>query len=270
MFDPTSSTPSRTPPTVVPHGGDRLATLRSVAEVALDFPRTWVEFTDPADADVVVRADITWLTSRWTCIFGRGCRGIDASRPDDGCCTFGAHFSGEQDEQRVLGAARRLTPALWERARPVRRGSVVGTHPDGTRQTRVVDGACVFLNRPGFAGPRGCALHALALSEGVHPLHTKPDVCWQLPIRRDYRDVTRPDGTTYLEVEVTEFSRRGWGAGGHDLDWYCSGDPVAHVATEPLVVTAQAELVALIGRPAYDVLLRLCRQQVAAHPASAP
>ena len=50
-------------------------------EVALDFPREWLEFTDPANPDHVVRADMTWLLSRWTCIFGRGCHGIIFNRP---------------------------------------------------------------------------------------------------------------------------------------------------------------------------------------------
>ena len=31
-----------------------------------------------------------------------------------------------------------------------------------TASTRVVDGACIFLNRPGFAGGAGCALHLAA------------------------------------------------------------------------------------------------------------
>ena len=59
-------------------------------EVPLDFPRQWVEFVDPADSTNLIKADLTWLTSRWTCIFGRGCAGIDASSPDAGCCVHGA------------------------------------------------------------------------------------------------------------------------------------------------------------------------------------
>lgn len=241
-----------------------------MGEVPLNFPRTWVEFADPADEQTVIRADITWLSSRWTCIFGRGCRGIDATRPDDGCCTLGAHFADTRDEKRVTAAARRLTPALWQLARTPRRGGVVATADDGSRATRVVDGACIFHNRPGFAGPAGCALHALALADGAHPLTTKPDVCWQLPIRRDFRTVTRPDDTTYTEVTIGEYDRRGWGAGGHDLDWYCTGATEAHVGTEPVYLSARAELVALIGEPAYHVLVELCRARVAPHPASPP
>ena len=247
-----------------------MRTLRVVDEVALDFPRSWVEFTDPADTGTVVRADITWLTSRWTCIFGRGCHGIDAARPDEGCCTHGAHFSDAADEKRVRAAARRLTSGEWQLAARGRRGGVVETDGEGSRRTRVVDGSCVFHNRAGFDGPVGCALHALAQRESVHPLTTKPDVCWQLPIRRDFRQVTRPDGTHYQEVSISEFDRRAWGAGGHHLDWYCSGAAEAHVGTEPVLTSSRAELVALVGQPAYDLLVDLCARPVAPHPASRP
>jgi hypothetical protein len=238
-----------------------------VVEVPLDFPRTWVEFVDPADPGTVVRADLTWLTSRWTCIFGRGCRGIVASRPDDGCCTLGAHLADADDERRVRAAAARLTPRLWQHHAAGRRG-ITTRDADGDQRTRVVQGACIFLNRVGFDGPQGCALHSLALAEGVSPLSTKPDVCWQLPLRRDFREVQRPDGSAYTEVTLGEFDRRGWGPGGHDLDWYCSGAPEAHVGGEPLVRSARAEIVALLGEPAYTVLLRLCEQVPVPHPAS--
>ena len=58
-------------------------------------------FVDPADEEQVFRCDLTWLTSAYMCIFGQGCPGIYAERPDDGCCTLGAHFSDEDDEKRV-------------------------------------------------------------------------------------------------------------------------------------------------------------------------
>ena len=99
-----------------------------------------------------------------------------------------------------------------------------------SQRTRIVDGACVFLNRPGFPGGTGCALHRMALRTGVHPLTTKPDVCWQLPVRREQEHVERPDGTKVLVTTIGEFDRRGWGPGGHDLHWWCTGSPVAHVA----------------------------------------
>ncbi|WP_064674629.1 hypothetical protein, partial [Streptomyces albus] len=196
-------------------------------EVGLDFPRAWVEFPDPADDEQVFRCDLTWLTSRWQCLFGNGCQGITAGRAEDGCCTLGAHFSDEEDEQRVAGHVARLTPEMWQ-------FHGVGTGPhgwaevneEGERQTRRFQGACIFHNRAGFEGGAGCALHLLALREGREPLETKPDVCWQVPIRRSYEWVELPDGEEVLYVSIGEYDRRGWGSGGHDLHWWCTAAPV--------------------------------------------
>jgi hypothetical protein len=253
-----------------------------VPEVDLDFPRAWVEFVNPADDSEVIRCDLTWLTSSYTCIFGGGCPGIYKSSPDVGCCALGAHFADKEDEKRVASYVARLDASRWQ-FRPqgrVTRSDWVEKDDDGARKTRVIehDGqqACVFHNRPGFPGGAGCALHLLALEEGQHPLETKPDVCWQLPIRRTFRDVERPDGTTYTEVSIGEYDRRGWGPGGHDLDWYCSGNTEAHISPEPVFITYAAELVALMGAPAYEELVRHCeahlrsRSALALHPASSP
>ena len=263
-------------------------------ETALDCARSWLEFPDPAGPvatpdddgenapEQVFRCDVTWLTSSWTCIFGRGCRGIYTDRPTDGCCTLGAHFADADDEKRVARAVKRLTPAQWQFKAAARKGGWTETDEDGARKTRVVEGACIFHNRPGFAAGTfaegaGCALHVLAMAEQRDPLETKPDVCWQLPIRRSYRTVERPDGSSYLEITIGEYDRRGWGAGGHDLDWYCSGNPAAHVGREPVYRSLGAELIELIGDAAYAVLAAHCDQLLAArrllpltvHPATA-
>jgi hypothetical protein len=76
-----------------------------------------------------------------------------------------------------------------------------------------------------------------------------------------------------LVSSIGEFDRRGWGSGGHDLHWWCTGSPAAHVSAEPLVVTYAAELTALLGAPAYDELRRLTEARldlglIAPHPAS--
>ena len=242
-------------------------------EVDLVFPRAWVEFQDPADESQVFRCDLTWLTSNWMCIFGQGCKGIYASRPLDGCCTLGAHFSDKDDEKRVKKFVKMLEPEHWQFHAEGREGGWIETDEDGDRKTAVHEGACIFLNRPGFEGGEGCALHGLALRQGRHPLETKPDVCWQLPIRRTFREVELADGTSYTEVSIGEYDRRGWGPGGHDLDWYCSGNTEAHVGAEPVYVSNGPELVELMGRKAYDELVRLCeahlrsRSALAIHPA---
>jgi hypothetical protein len=235
-------------------------------EVLIGFPRAFVDFADPADDDQVFHCDLTWLTSRWTCIFGEGCRGVYADRPTDGCCTLGAHFADAEDEARVADAVSRLGPALWqlkERAGPdgwaeLERADTVAEGDSPGRKTRVVDGACIFLNRPGFAGGQGCALHKLAEQEGRPITETKPDVCWQLPVRRQFRTVTRTDDTTYTEVVIGEYGRDGWGPGGQDLDWYCSSNTEAHVGAEPVYRSSRDELVALMGPAAYALLAQYC------------
>ena len=83
-------------------------------EVDLVFPRAFVEFVDPGDADQVFRCDLTWLTSRFVCIFGQGCQGIYADAPDTGCCTLGAHFADKADEKRVASYVEQLDPDLWQ------------------------------------------------------------------------------------------------------------------------------------------------------------
>lgn len=253
-------------------------------EVDLVFPRAWLEFVDPADGDQLYRCDLTWLTSNWTCIFGNGCQGIYDTSPDAGCCTLGAHFSDAADEERVAGWVEKLDDTLWERRSEALNGKGEVSRKkwteveDGDRKTRTVEGAagaaCIFHNSQGFEGGYGCALHALALREGVHFVETKPDVCWQLPIRRTFREVERVDGTSYSEVSIGEYDRRGWGPGGHDLDWYCSGNTEAHVGAEPVYLSNATELIALMGQPAYDVLAAGCethlrsRSLLALHPAS--
>ncbi|MEV0728877.1 hypothetical protein [Polymorphospora sp. NPDC050346] len=256
---------------------DEPADPRSL-EVGLDFPREWVEFFDPADPKHLVRADLTWLLSRWTCVFGKACHGIIAGREADGCCSHGAFFTDSDDEKRVRKAAKRLSPQTWQH---YRRGfdnytemdTVDGENPARRTATQGDEGPCVFHNDAEFPGGGGCALHAQALRDGVHPLEYKPDVCWQLPVRRDHEWTKRPDGSRVLVSTLTEFDRRGWGAGGHDLDWWCTSSPEAHVGTEPMYVSYQPELTALIGSAAYTKLAELCAARlahgmVAPHPAS--
>ena len=84
------------------------------------------------------------------------------------------------------------------------------------------------------------------------------------PVRREQEWIDRPDGTRVLRSTLAEFDRRGWGEGGHDLDWYCSGSPLAHVGPEPVYVSMAAELTELIGAKAYEVLVEHCEGAFAA------
>ena len=256
---------------------------KPITEVSLDFPREFVEFVDPADDEHWIRVDMTWLCSRWTCIFGRGCHGTIAGQASTGCCNHGAYFSDKDDEKRTRKYADKLTRKDWDLYDLGHKGvakdgklKIAEKAPDDDEKrnkTRTVDGACIFANREGFANGIGCALHAYALRVGLNPVETKPEVCWQLPVRREQEWVDRPDGTRILRSTVTEFDRRGWGEGGHDLDWYCTSSPEAHVGGEAMYLSYRAELIALIGEPAYEELAALCERRlrlglVAVHPAT--
>ncbi len=254
-------------------------------EVDLVFPRAFVEFVNPDDPSEVMRCDLTWLTSSYHCIFGSGCKGIYKDSPDVGCCALGAHFADEDDEKRVAGFVGMLDETLWQfrpthkdgRAKKVKKDDWIDVDEDGERKTMVVEydgqSACIFHNRQDFHLGAGCALHALAFVLERNPLETKPDVCWQLPIRRTFRNVKRQDGSEDTEVSIGEYDRRGWGPGGHDLDWYCSGNTEAHVAVEPVFITNAPELTELMGAAAYAELARHCeahlrsRSALAIHPA---
>ncbi len=255
-----------------------------IDEVRGDFAREWIEFFDPDDAEHLIRFDATWLCSSYLCIFGRGCHGVVEGRASDGCCSHGAFYTDADDEKKTRKFAAQLTPEYWQfydKATPKngKRDKLAITERDSIgddenrRRTRRVDGACIFLNRPGFAGGVGCSLHNLAERIGLNPLEAKPEVCWQLPVRRSQDWVERPDDTKILVSTIAEFDRRGWGEGGHDMQWYCTSSPEAHVGREPMYLSYGAELIALIGQKAYAVLVELCARRlalgmVAQHPAT--
>ncbi len=151
-----------------------------------DDAHEWVSFEDDHEERTWV-FDVTFLTSNWTCIFGRGCQGVltgPAPELAHGCCSYGAHFVDAADRRRVAKAAARLTNAQWQYRSKAAKVGFAKKRPSGEVVTRVVDGACIFLNRPGFPTGAGCALHQAALAEGRNPLELKPEVCWQLPLRR--------------------------------------------------------------------------------------
>jgi hypothetical protein len=233
-------------------------------EVSADFPREWLEFTDPANESNLFKCDITWLTSYWNCIYGNGCQGIDYDKPDAGCCSDGAYYSDDEDEDRVLAAAQRLTPDIWQFYHQVRKGkkleiSEVGLDRD--RKTRYFQGSCVFLNRKEFDGPMGCALHHLAVSEGRHFFETKPDVCWQLPIRRSFEKRELGDRELTITV-IGEYERLAWGEGGADFNWYCTANSDAHTGVKPVYLSNKIELEQLMGEKAYEILAEHCNRRM--------
>ena len=98
-----------------------------------------------------------------------------------GCCSIGADL-GDVDEARMISAlAATLDPDRFERHAEA---SQDGIFSDGARtHTRVVDGACIFLNRPGFVGGAGCALHLAANDAGESPIDWKLRCAGSCPSR---------------------------------------------------------------------------------------
>ena len=182
-------------------------------------------------------------------------------------------YSDKDDEARVLKAAADLTPEVWQffdAAAPKKAGAtlrVTELDEDKERKTRTVDGACIFLNRKGyvaegFTGTFGCVLHHLAQRENRHFVETKPDVCWQLPLRRSFE--TRQVGEREYSITVIgEYERLAWGDGGGDFDWYCTSNSDAHVGSEPVYISNRVELQTLIGVAAYAILAEHCDRRVA-------
>ncbi len=115
----------------------------------------------------------------------------------------------------------------------------------------MVDGACIFLNRPGFPGGTGCALHIAALDAGERPLDWKPNVCWQVPIRLEHST----DENGHLTSRLREWKRRDWGEGGADFHWWCTESPEAFVGDRPVYQESRDDIVELVGEGVYDTLV---------------
>jgi len=253
---------------------NRAKSKLSKNEVAPNFARDWVEFANPANPEELFKCDLTWLTSYWQCIYGDGCCGIDADKPDAGCCSDGAYYTNKEDEDRVLKAAKKLTRSEWQfydQARAKKSGGklqITEIGLDKDRKTRKVKDSCIFLNRagyeaPGYTGSFGCALHHLAVREQVHFVDTKPDICWQLPLRRSWE--TREMGDKEITVVVIgEYERLAWGDGGADFDWYCTSNSEAHVGRIPVYQSNKIELTKMMGEAGYSELEKLCDSRMAA------
>jgi hypothetical protein len=228
----------------------------------MDAGRAVPEMPEMPGIEEIVDGATTWrfersfLTSNWTCIWGRGCLGIldePAEHLGQGCCSVGAVLDGE-DEARLMSAlAPTLDPARFQHHAEAAAGGVFAD--DGRTATRVVDGACIFLNRPGFAGGAGCALHLEALAMGESPTDLKPSVCWQLPLWVDW-----VPGAGDTEVAtIRRWSRTDWGDEGETMAWCCTEGDRAYVGDRPVVESLAEELEIIVGPTVYRELRRRLR-----------
>ena len=232
--------------------------------------REWVMFDDPREDGRIWQIDVTFMLSSWDCIFGSGCQGVHAEPTPElsqGCCSFGAHFSDRDDRRHVERIAKELPDDLWQFAKIGRKRGIaakIGTH-DGKAdwRTRLVDDACIFLNRPGWKSGPGCALHQWGMRTGTHHSALKPEICWQLPLRRV--DEVQPDGSVISLL--TEFGRDGWGDGGDDFAWWCTEAPEAFVNARPVYRSLEPELRIMLGDTLYKRLGAYLESRAVARPA---
>ncbi len=204
------------------------------------------------DGHTVWRFDRAFLTSNWTCIWGRGCLGIldePAEHLQQGCCSVGAELTDVDEAMNIDALGATLAPDLFQHHAAAHAGGVFN---EERTNTRVVDGACIFLNRPGFAGGAGCALHLAALHDGESPLDWKPSVCWQLPIKVDWA----PTADGRETATVRGWSRADWGDEGETMAWCCTEGDRAYVGDSPVVESLAEELSALTGEPVYVEIRR--------------
>lgn len=214
----------------------------------------WISFEDDATQRTWV-FDATFLRSGWNCVFGNGCQGVldaDASHLAQGCCSYGAHFIDDEDVQTVVESSARLKKRHWQFKKEGQRDGILGTE-DGVTTTRLVDEACIFLNRPGFDGGIGCAFHHLAAETGERKMDLQPDVCWQLPLRLE----EHTDDHGYVTSTLREWKRRDWGPGGQEFHWWCIDDQATFEGKEPVYVYLRNEITEMIGKKVYQRLVEL-------------
>lgn len=208
-------------------------------------------FIEVADGDTLWRFEPTFMRSNWTCIWGRGCQGIldhPAEHLQQGCCSVGAELTDIDEAMTVSALAATLPEHLWQHRDRVDADDVFSSAERSN--TKVVDGACIFLNRPGFAGGAGCALHLAAMAAGESPIDWKPSVCWQLPVRVEWE--MQPDGIEHATVR--RWSRADWGDEGETMAWCCTEGPPgegAYVGEQPVIESLAEELAGIAGHTVY-------------------
>ena len=85
----------------------------------------------------------------------------------------------------------------------------------------------------------------------------KPEVCWQLPLRREDQV---DDDEGHVTSAIRQWDRRHWGKGGREFHWWCTESPEAFVGTKPVYEEMQAELTEMVGSKVYDRFVALVRR----------
>ena len=165
-------------------------------------------------------------------MFGAGCQGVltgPAEEMAQGCCSYGAHFTGADDVVRVEAAAVTLDATDWQFIREGRRRGVVKTNRSGEVVTRMVGGACIFLNRPDFVGGPGARCTGLRCGPVGDRWTSSPTCAGSFPCGA--RTARRATGR--VTSTISEWGRAQWGAGGAEFHWWCTEAPEAFGGPSP-------------------------------------
>lgn len=156
-----------------------------------------------------------------------------------GCCSVGAALIDEQEAMLIAAMAATIAPEDFQFFEHARTNGVFAA--GSRRHTAVVQGGCIFLNRPGFSEEPGCVLHQEALRFGDDPIDYKPSICWQLPLLIDAKDNT-----------LRAYSRSDWGEEGQAMAWCCTAKDETSLAnafsgSSTVAESMFSELVGLVG-----------------------
>jgi hypothetical protein len=216
-----------------------------------------------ADGGIEWHLDTGFLQSNWTCIWGKGCKGIldhPAEELGQGCCSVGAELVDDEAATTAMLAGY-LESESFQFYEAARSGGIFSD--DTKTNTRVIDGACIFLNRPDFPGGAGCALHLAAEVAEESALDWKPSVCWQLPVRVQWEMQE-----TGVEIAHLRAWQRGdWGDDGDSMAWCCTEEPESYVGDRPVIESLAEELEEILGTTVFvEIQRRMSSKEVHVKP----
>jgi hypothetical protein len=221
--------------------------------------------------------DIVALTSNYNCIYGRGCQGVTpfegegpgqhlpADRSVTGCCRTSPGYGlavAEVDAAdpdvdsplRVQAYVDQLRPDEAQHYDQIAAGDwlIEKQDDDGiwdSRHTKV-GGNCVFLNTEMPDGKNGCSLYHLADRLGIDAKHTRPFVCHSAPADVFTIGETNDEKGRRLLVTL----RPPWFGWFAPEGYFCTKDPAAFTATEPVFLRMESEFSWLLGADVYAAL----------------
>ena len=113
-----------------------------------------------------------------------------------------------------------------------------------------VEGNCVFLNTEMANGKTGCALYHLAERLGVPAKDTRPHVCHSTPAAVFAISETNDGAGERLLVTL----RPPWFGWFAPSGYFCTKDPAAFTASEPVFARMESEFRSLLGDEVYAAL----------------